>query len=143
MVVAIPGGGRMGKATLVRGAVLALLAAGFVLGLVFFPDLKDWLTDLLDAVRELGDWGLLAVVGIYFVGAVVLFPGSVIALGAGFVYGLGKGFLAVSAGSLLGATAGFFLGRTLARGWVEKKVAASPRFRALDQAVGREGFKIV
>src|SRR5262249_61840093 len=70
-------------------------------------------------------------------------PGSLITLGAGAAFGLIRGTLAVSAGSTLGAAAAFLLGRTLARGWVEHKVANKPRFRALDQAIGAEGFKIV
>jgi uncharacterized membrane protein YdjX (TVP38/TMEM64 family) len=31
----------------------------------------------------------------------------------------------------------------LARGFIERRIAAHPRFAALDRAVGRQGFKIV
>jgi uncharacterized membrane protein YdjX (TVP38/TMEM64 family) len=43
----------------------------------------------------------------------------------------------------LGACAAFLVGRTVARGWVERKVSEHPGFGAIDQAVGREGFKVV
>ena len=36
-----------------------------------------------------------------------------------------------------------FTGRTLARGFIEAKISHNPRFRAIDQAVKHEGFKIV
>ena len=49
----------------------------------------------------------------------------------------------VSVASTLGACAAFWVGRTVARGWIEQKAAAKPRFQAIDRAVGREGFKIV
>lgn len=43
----------------------------------------------------------------------------------------------------LGATAAFVVGRYLAREWVAAKVQGAPRFAAIDQAVAREGWKIV
>ena len=46
-------------------------------------------------------------------------------------------------GANLGAWAAFLVGRTIARDWVAKKVSGNPKFAAIDQAVGREGFKIV
>jgi uncharacterized membrane protein YdjX (TVP38/TMEM64 family) len=53
------------------------------------------------------------------------------------------GFVAVSAGSTLGAAGAFLIARHLARERVERRAAADPRFAAIDQAVGREGWKIV
>ena len=43
----------------------------------------------------------------------------------------------------IGATAAFLVGCYLARGWVAKKIAGNRRFQAIDQAVGKEGLKIV
>ena len=70
-------------------------------------------------------------------------PGSLLTLGAGYAFGLVRGLLAVSAGSTLGACAAFLISRYLTRQWVERRVADNPRFRAIDRAVGRQGFKIV
>jgi uncharacterized membrane protein YdjX (TVP38/TMEM64 family) len=138
----------MKKNALVRVLFLALLVILFILGIVFLPDLRDGLTDLLRWVERLGDWGLVILVAVYVLAAVLLFPASILTLGIGALYGrepggVVKGFIAVSLGSVLGAAAAFFVGRKLARGWVEQKVAGNPRFRALDQAVGDAGFKIV
>jgi uncharacterized membrane protein YdjX (TVP38/TMEM64 family) len=46
-------------------------------------------------------------------------------------------------GATLGATAAFLVGRYLARGWVSKKIEGNKKFAAIDEAVGREGLKIV
>lgn len=54
-----------------------------------------------------------------------------------------QGTLYVSLGSIVGANLAFLLGRYLARDWVRGRVETSPRFRAIDDAVGREGWKIV
>src|SRR5207248_8839429 len=59
------------------------------------------------------------------------------------LFGLARGVVLVSAGSLLGASAAFFIGRTLAREWTQQRIAAWPRFRALDGALGERGLWIV
>ena len=61
----------------------------------------------------------------------------------GFLFKLFWGTVTVSIGATLGACAAFWVGRTVARGWVAKKVAGNAKFAAIDEAVGREGFKIV
>ena len=66
-----------------------------------------------------------------------------ITLGAGALFGVVLGTVVVSAGSVLGASAAFLTGRFFARDWVAAKVAGNQTFSEIDQAVGREGFKIV
>ena len=39
--------------------------------------------------------------------------------------------------------ADFLVGRYLARDWISKKVEGNNKFKAIDEAVGREGWKIV
>ncbi|MBY0522939.1 MAG: TVP38/TMEM64 family protein [Gemmataceae bacterium] len=133
----------MNQRSLLRLFILALLVAAFVLSLVFLPELKDRLEQFLDWAREIGPWGPVVVATVYVPAAVFLFPGSVLTLGAGFLFGPVVGTVAVSAGSVGGAAAAFFAGRFLARDWIEQRVAANPRFRAIDQAVAEQGFKIV
>jgi uncharacterized membrane protein YdjX (TVP38/TMEM64 family) len=83
------------------------------------------------------------VVLFYIVACVLFLPGSALTLGAGFLFKLLWGPVIVSIGATLGACAAFWVGRTLARGWIAKKVAGNAKFAAIDEAVGREGFKIV
>ncbi|HQU44443.1 MAG TPA: TVP38/TMEM64 family protein [Pirellulales bacterium] len=110
--------------------------------LVSLP-VKQYLGELLQAVRAMGAWGPAILALVYVVATVFMIPGSIMTLGAGFLFGVGIGTVTVSLGSVAGASAAFLIGRTVARGWVEEKVAQNRRFHALDEAIGREGFKIV
>jgi uncharacterized membrane protein YdjX (TVP38/TMEM64 family) len=129
----------MSRSTLSRLFGLFVLVAVIVAAFQY----RDEVPRLLAWLQDLGPWGPVLLAALYIPATVLAVPGSLITLGAGAAFGLVRGTLAVSAGSTLGAAAAFLIGRTLARGWVEQKVAANPRFRALDQAIGAEGFKIV
>lgn len=104
---------------------------------------QELLRGALEWVNELGSVGAIAFILIYLLATVAFFPGSILTLGAGVVFGVVLGSLYVFIGATLGATAAFLVGRYLARGWVSKKIAGNTKFRAIDEAVGREGFKIV
>ncbi len=126
-----------------RWAAVVIVAILATAALFHLPELREWLGDLAEWVRVHRVEGAVVVAAIYIPAAVLLVPGSLLTLAAGFALGLFLGTVAVSVGSTLGACAAFWAGRTLARGWIEKKVAASPRFQALDRGVAREGFQIV
>jgi uncharacterized membrane protein YdjX (TVP38/TMEM64 family) len=131
----------MSKSTALRGLVFLLLIAAAVAGLVFLP-VKDYLGRFLAWVEGFGVWGPVVFAAAYAVGCLFL-PGALLTLAAGFAFGVVVGTVVVSGASVTGASLAFWLGRTLARGWVEARVAGNPRFRALDQAVAEQGFKIV
>jgi uncharacterized membrane protein YdjX (TVP38/TMEM64 family) len=67
----------------------------------------------------------------------------VLTIGGGFAYGPLWGLVLVSPVSVLAATAAFLLGRTVARGWVTRRLGQDPRLAAIDAAVGLSGLKIV
>ena len=79
----------------------------------------------------------------YIVSTVAFLPAVPLTLAAGAAWGLGKGFVLVSLGSTSGAAAAFLVSRYGARGWVERRLEGNGRFRALDKAVAREGWKVV
>lgn len=118
-------------------AVVALLVA------VRFFHLPMLLRRSLDWVAGLGPAGVIAFVAIYILACVFMIPGSVLTLGAGAVFGVVKGSVICSVAATLGATAAFLVGRYLARDRVVKMIEGNERFRAIDEAVGREGWKIV
>jgi len=118
------------------------VAALVILALTGLP-VRDSLARLLAWTEGLGVWGPIVVVVAYVAASVFLLPGSILTLGAGFLFGVVKGTVLVSVASTLGACAAFLVGRTIARDWVERKIAANRRFGAIDRAVGREGFRIV
>ena len=122
--------------------IAVLLVASVVTALALLP-VKDYLAGLLDGIDTLGPWGPVVLAAAYAVACVLFVPGSILTLGAGFLFGVVYGSVAVSVGSVLGATAAFLVGRTFLRGWIEGRIAAYPRFQAIDRAVGRQGFKIV
>ncbi len=119
------------------GVVVVLAAAMKVL------NVQHYLLDLVNWVRSAGWLGICVFALVYVLATVLFLPGSILTLGAGFAYGVGVGTAVVWVGANLGATLAFVLGRTLARGWVAARVEGTPRFAAIDRAVGREGLKIV
>ncbi|PZD73883.1 TVP38/TMEM64 family inner membrane protein YdjZ [Acaryochloris thomasi RCC1774] len=97
----------------------------------------------LEWVDSLGTLGFVAFIAIYVIATIAFLPGSVLTLGAGVVFDVIQGSICVFIGATLGASLAFLIGRYLARGWVSKRIAGNAKFNAIDQAVGREGFKIV
>ncbi len=122
---------------------VAITAAAALAAAAWLLPVGDYLIAALEWVESLGVWAPLFVAAFYVVACVLLLPGGVLTLVAGFMFGMVVGTITVSIGSTLGVCAAFWVGRTLARGWVERKVGARPKFAAIDEAVGREGFKIV
>lgn len=118
---------------------LAILIAAILL---LFP-VRQYIVDLLQWTEDLGPSGPIVVVVIYVLATPLFMPGSVITLAAAFIFGLLKSVVIVSIGSTLGACLAFIIGRTIGRDWVASKVRGSAKFSAIDEAVGKEGFKIV
>lgn len=121
-----------------RHFVLLVVAAGV---LVLARKLN--LGAALDSLRGLGPWAPVAFIALYVLACLFLLPGSVLTLGAGAVFGVVMGTVWVSIAATLGATAAFLAGRYLAKDWTERRLAAQPRFKAVNEAVAREGWKIV
>ncbi|MEO0541174.1 MAG: TVP38/TMEM64 family protein, partial [Cyanobacteria bacterium P01_A01_bin.105] len=105
--------------------------------------LQGWLTGTLSWIESLGVVAPLVFIGLYVVITVAFLPASIVTLGAGVVFGVVKGSLFVFVGAMLGATAAFLIGRYVARDWISKKVANNEKFQAIDDAIGREGRKII
>ena len=124
--------------------VAIIVAAGLaVIVVAQLGDARGWLASAVEALAGLGRWGLPLFVALYVAATVLLLPAVVLTLGGGAAFGLARGALAVWVGATLGAAAAFLIGRYLARAWVERRLARHPRFRAIDDAVAREGWKIV
>ena len=104
---------------------------------------QQTLRNTLEWIDSLGSLGAIAYITLYIIATVAFLPGSIVTLGAGVVFGIIWGSIYVFIGASLGATAAFLIGRYLARDWVFKKIAGNEKFRAIDEAVGKEGFKIV
>jgi uncharacterized membrane protein YdjX (TVP38/TMEM64 family) len=104
---------------------------------------QEILRNALVWIDSLGSLGAIAFIVLYIFATVAFLPGSILTLGAGVVFGVFFGTVYVFIGATLGAIAAFLVGRYLARDWIAQKIAGNQKFKAIDQAVGQEGFKIV
>lgn len=104
---------------------------------------QEWLLSALQWIDSLGAIGALAFILLYIIATVAFLPGSIVTLGAGVVFGIVFGSIYVFIGATIGATLAFLIGRYLARGLIAKKIDGNTKFKAIDQAVEKEGLKIV
>lgn len=120
----------VGVAALVLLYLLARQAGGLV------PRFALW-------VESLGVWGPIAFMIGYIVATVALVPGSVMTLAGGAIFGITWGVVYVFIAAVVASGLSFLIARYLAREAVERRLAAMPRFAAIDRAVGAQGLKIV
>jgi len=125
------------RPALIVGTIIVLIIIGKLFGL------PGKMNEALKWVQDLGMIGIVVFVAAYILSCVLFLPGSVLTLGAGVVYGVVKGSVIVSVASTLGATAAFLVGRYFARDWVNSKIKENIKFKSIDDAIGREGWKIV
>jgi len=130
------------KSTICRLVALIVILIALVLAMKFLP-VQHWTKNFNDWASQMGVAGILISIGVYAVATVLLAPGSILTIGAGLVFGLWKGFLAVSAGSTLGAALAFLVARFIARDKVEKIARRNEKFRRIDNAMGKEGAKLI
>ena len=74
---------------------------------------------------------------------ILLLPGGVLAVGSGLFFGLWWGFFLILIGNVLGAAVSFWISRKLGREWVTRRIFRHRKWMALDEAIGREGWKII
>lgn len=123
-------------------AVSAVAVLAAVLFAVKQLDLAPKLQSLLVWIRELGTPGIVAYFALYIVATLVGLA-TPLTMAGGVIYGVVGAVAIVSPASVTAATIAFLLGRFVLRGTIEKKVAANPKFAAIERAVGKNGFKIV
>lgn len=74
---------------------------------------------------------------------VLAVPAIPLTMTAGAIFGVVPGTAVVSASATLAATAAFLIARYAARDRVQAYASRSPRFAAVDRAIGKDGFKVV
>ena len=131
------------KAKLTFKLLLIILVVFLLLAGIKYFHVQELLKKVLSWVADLGPWGPFFYILIYILACVFFIPGSILTLGAGVLFGVIKGSIIVSIAATLGATCAFLVGRHIARDWVSKKIQSNPKLQAIDEAVAREGWKIV
>ena len=125
------------KVLVAVGAVIVLASAAY-----FFP--------LVPALEHVSAWlGGLGVIGaalfavLIAVSSLCLLPASPFIIAASAVFGFSLGLLTSAVGIILGAASGYFLSRLFLRKDVADQLKGRPTFKAIDQAIAEEGWKIV
>lgn len=103
----------------------------------------DWLHSSQDYFVQRGWLGVLMFAGVVVIAQMFIAPMSPVAIGAGFGFGFGRGWIAITLGTAVGAAVNFLISRYVARGPVARRLEKNEKFRLIDAAIGREGWKIV
>lgn len=123
---------------------LAWLLAGLgaVLSLYLLP-VEAAVLRLEAQVETLGVWGWVVYGLAYAILSLLFVPASALGIGAGAVFGALLGGMAVFGGGILAASVGFGIGRILGRARLERLFEGRQAWQVVDQAVGRDGAKVV
>ena len=125
-----------------KAVLVVVLLAAMAVGVLLLP-VREWFMEFEALVHSLGTVGPVIFALGYVVLTVLLFPASFVTLGAGTLFGLKIGLLVALVGANLGALCSFLLARTFLREKVVLWTLSNPKFRFLDQAIGKQGFKTV
>lgn len=106
-------------------------------------NIEEWLQTSITWIESLGSWGAIAFIIIYNIATLLFIPGSLLTLKGGCLFGVVWGSIYVLIAATIGATFAFIIGRYLTRDWVCRQLEKHPKFKAIDQAVAKQGFKIV
>jgi len=125
------------KLVLIGGLVVLLIIA------TKHFDIRELLQASLLWVDSLGVLAPIVYMIIYNLATLLFIPGSLLTLKGGCLFGLFWGSIYVTIAAMFGAIFAFLIGRYLSRDWVCKQIENHPKFKAINQAVKREGWKIV
>jgi len=121
--------------------VISFIAAIFVV--TKNNNFQEGLNAVLIGVKALGWLAPVVYIIIYNLATLLFIPGSILTMTGGFLFGVFWGSVYVLIGAMLGAILAFLVGRYLSRDWVSQQMESYPKFQAIDEAVKKEGWKIV
>jgi uncharacterized membrane protein YdjX (TVP38/TMEM64 family) len=128
--------------TMVKKALVIFVIVDIAAALFFLP-FRDWFVHFEEYVKSFGTLAPIAVAVVYVITTVLFIPGSALTIGSGTLFGLKTGFFVVLIGANVGALCAFLLARTLLREKVANWAEGNAKFRSLDRAIGKQGFKMV
>jgi undecaprenyl-diphosphatase len=143
LVLCLAGGHALVRGKLgLRWMLVAVLALAALAGLLL--PTEDWSDALEDAVEQMNPLAGFAIFCIVYIAAtLVLLPPWILPLVAGAAFGLGWGTIAALISSTVAAVAAFLLARYVVRKRVENAARKHPAFKALDQAVAKDPWRMV
>src|SRR5207245_8503436 len=122
--------------------VFALVLIALSAAAAVFP-VPEWIRTLIDWVQQLGPAGIAVFIGAYAIATVLFLPGWIFTVTAGLLCGVVGGTAVALSGATIGATLAFLVARYLVRDSIQNLAGSNPRFRAIDRAIGENGWKIV
>ncbi len=127
--------------TILRWMLAIVLVALFIWAARHY--LEPYAAPFAEWVRARGAWGPVVFVAVYIVAALLLIPGAILTLIAGALFGFVHGVIYAFIGAMLGSIASFLLARYAVRPFVERRLRADERFKAIDRAAKSGGMKLV
>jgi len=122
--------------------VLILIVIGLIVASAILP-VKDWIRSFINWVQQLGPLGVVVFIAAYALATVLFLPGWIFTVGAGLVYGVVGGTLVALTGAVIGVTLAFIVARYFVRKNIEDYAKKNARFQAIDEAIGKNGWKII
>jgi len=105
--------------------------------------LITWLTHSQQYFQNMGWLGVLAFAGVTLAVQLFLAPTSPLAIAGGLFFGFSGGLVSIEIGTTLGIVVNFLIARYVARNAIAHRLEKHEKFRLIDEAIGREGGKIV
>jgi uncharacterized membrane protein YdjX (TVP38/TMEM64 family) len=130
------------RAALIAGVIAGGVIVARAFGLAAYLRLEN-LSRLTEAIEGYGALGPAIYVAAYVLGVVFFVPGLPMTLLGGLVFGPVRGAACVWIAATIGAALAFLVARYGLRGLVEGWVARNARLARMDQAVARDGWRIV
>ncbi|SEE45891.1 Uncharacterized membrane protein YdjX, TVP38/TMEM64 family, SNARE-associated domain [Rhizobiales bacterium GAS191] len=127
--------------TMLIGVGAVLLMIGLGSGWLLLP-LRDWAEGFTMWVHGLGALGPVLFVFAYVAAVIALVPASVMTLAGGLAFGA-FAFPLVLVAATTGSVAAFLVSRYLLNAKVKRMVADLPRAKAVYDAMGKGGWKLV
>ena len=103
----------------------------------------QWLANSEDYFQQLGGMGVVLYAGVIVFVQLFCAPLSPVAIAGGLIFGFTRGYAAITLGTAAGALINFVLARYFLRRPIARRLERNEKFRLIDAAIGREGWKIV
>lgn len=110
---------------------------------LFFADPTSTLEAVVQSVQEMGPLGFLYFGVVYTVAEILAIPAIPLTASAGYLFGVTEGTAIVLLSASIAAAVSFVIGRTFLRSYVEGVLEDFPKFKKIDKAIGKEGFKLM
>jgi uncharacterized membrane protein YdjX (TVP38/TMEM64 family) len=126
----------------IKWIVIFLIVITLSISAAILP-VKEWVRQFVVWVQQLGPAGVVIFIAAYAIATVLFLPGWIFTVSAGLIYGIVGGTAIALTGAVIGASLAFLVARYLLRQSIEDQTKKNPRFRAIDEAIGKNGWKIV